>query len=624
MCGIAGYINKDSSVTSSLDLIKQMTDCLAHRGPDGEGFYLKDSLALGHRRLSIVDLDTGNQPMVSLEEKLVIVFNGEIYNYIELREELSVLGHVFLTKSDTEVVLKAYQQWGLECQQRFNGMWAFVLWDADKKELLLSRDRFGEKPLFYSVTPEAFVFASELKSLFRFGVKQEIRSELTELYLALTNIPAPDTFYKGIYKLKPAHYLIFKQGTIVCEKPYWEFPQVDEREMLKDKAVVYDEFGKLFRDAVKIRMRCDVPFGAFLSGGLDSSAVVSVMSSYSALPVHTFTIGFEQPEYDERALAEKVALQYATDHTVAVVQPASFSEVLSKTSRHFGEPFGDSSAIPTDIVSAHAATKVKMVLTGDGGDELLGGYTMYKAVKFNSLVYRYLPRLVRSLLAQVIGIVSRISGGAKYRLQKLKRSIEGAGEPFYRQIARNTAFADLDDIRQMTNSIPGIVRVEDYFKNLLAKCRFDDNFYKLMYIHYHHHLPNDFLVKVDRMSMANSLETRLPFLDYRLVEFMAKVHKDVKMQGWELKSVLRNSIGSDLPDAILNAPKKGFAVPLKEWFKDQNLYEELKTNLACVQKSFGKANVSKIIQENATGAKDHGNFIWTLLQLEKYLNLETH
>lgn len=619
MCGIAGYIHFNKSATTDPVLLKQMTDCISYRGPDAEGFYLKDRVALGHRRLSIIDMATGSQPMLSDDGNLVLVFNGEIYNYIELREELVAAGFTFSTNSDTEVLLKAYEAWGYECQNKFNGMWAFALWDEAKQELFLSRDRIGEKPLNYAVHHNSFIFGSEIKSILQFGVPKETRPELIELYLALTNIPAPDTFYKDIYKVMPGHYLVVKDG-MVTEKSYWQFPQVDEKQMITDKQQVYRTFEELLSDAIRIRMRSDVPFGAFLSGGLDSSGIVSIMAGYSAYPVKTFTIGFDDKAFDESALAAEVAAKFKTEHHRGTVLPGDFKEAIKKVALHYDEPFGDSSAIPTDFVSRYASQKVKMVLTGDGGDEALSGYNAYKGVKIASQINTWLPGIIKTLIvASVKGAAKIFKGALRYKLNKISHVLKTAQLPFHIRMAEKLACTSLGDIKELTKDIPGIIHVEDYLGSLLEKCRFKDDFYKLMFIHYMHNLPNDYLVKVDRMSMANSIETRVPFLDYRLVEFMATVHKDVKMQGWELKSVLRKSIGKNLPTSILNAPKRGFGIPLREWFKDKELGSVLEENLGEVRKILDPVIIAKIVAENNSGKKDNGNFIWALLQLNKAL-----
>ncbi len=619
MCGIAGYVYFDKQLKADPFLLKSMTDCIAYRGPDGEGAFVKDNVALGHRRLSIIDLGTGDQPMFSDDGKKAIVFNGEIYNYIELKEELSLLGHTFKTRSDTEVLIKAYEEWGYQCQNKFNGMWAFALWDETKQELFLSRDRMGEKPLHYCTYNNTFSFGSELKSILKFGVPKAIRHELIEIYLTLTNIPAPDTFYKHIYKVMPGHYLVVKNGSVTQAK-YWEFPQIDEKDMLTDKEAVYQKFEELLSDAVRIRMRSDVAFGAFLSGGLDSSAIVSIMAKNTSLPVKTFTIGFDDKNFDESELAAEVAKAFNTEHYNGTVLPGNFKQELDRISFHYDEPFGDSSAIPTDVVSKYAAQKVKMVLTGDGGDEALSGYNAYKVIKATSFMNNRLPGFVKPLIILTVKAFAKIvNGGLRYKLNKIGNALKVSRLPFHIRLTAQTAFADPEDIKALTKHIKGVIPVETYFENLLSTCRFTDDFYKLMYVHYKHHLPNDFLVKVDRMSMANSIEARVPFLDYRLVEFMATVHKDVKMQGGELKSVLRNSIGKNLPSSILNAPKRGFAIPLREWFKDKEFDAVLNENLKQVNGLLDAEIIEKMIAENKEGKKDYGNFIWTLLQLDKSL-----
>lgn len=620
MCGIAGYINFDELQFANINLLKKMTDCIAYRGPDGEGFYVKGNLALGHRRLSIIDHKTGNQPMLSDDGKKVIIFNGEIYNYIELREELIHLGHKFNTNSDTEVIIKSYEQWGYDCQSKFNGMWAFALWDETKNELFLSRDRIGEKPLHYSVYNNSFIFGSEIKSMFEFGIAKEFRPELIEIYLTLTNIPAPHTFFKNIFKLMPGHYIVVKNGMFL-EKEYWEFPQINEKDMLTNRKEVYQKFEELFNDAVKIRMRCDVPFGAFLSGGLDSSGIVSVMAKNSSYPVKTFTIGFNDKAFDESGLAAEVATKFKTEHHCGTVLPENLKAAINRISYHYDEPFGDSSAIPTDFVSGFASKKVKMVLTGDGGDEALSGYNSYKGIKISSAINNYLPTIVKKTIIFSVNTAAKIfQGTIRYKLNKVSNVLSTSQLPFHIRIAEKTACTSLGHIKQLTKGLKGVIPIEKYLESVLKKCKFNDDFYKLMYIHYIHNLPNDYLVKVDRMSMANSIETRIPFLDYRLVEFMATVHKDVKMQGWELKSVLRNSIGKNLPNSILTAPKRGFGIPLREWFKDKEFNGILDQNLNIVRKILDKETINKIVTENKEGKKDNGNFIWTLLMLNKTLD----
>lgn len=617
MCGITGIFHFDKQKVADKNKLKKMTDVLRHRGPDGEGFFIDKNIGLGHRRLSIIDLDTGDQPMYSDDGKKILVFNGEIYNYIELRGELKKKGYQFHTNSDTEVVIKAYEEWGFECQNKFNGMWAFALYDKTKHQLFLSRDRIGEKPLHYSIYDNTFVFGSEIKSIFKYGIPKEIDFSLTEIYLVFANVPQPFTFYKNIKKLEAGHYLIVDERGIK-DYTYWDFPEVDENNMISDTNYVYQKFDELFRDAVKIRMRADVPYGAFLSGGLDSSSVVSVMSGISNQPINTFTIGFPEKDFDESKLAEEVAIKFNTNHFTGTVSPDSFQETLEKVVSHYDEPFGDSSAIPTGYVSKFAAQKVKMVLTGDGGDEVLSGYNSYVGVKIAEK-YNSLPSFLKKNFPNMVSLFKKpIKGRFRLKLNRVEDIARTSILPFNERILRKRAFTDFNLIKQLTKNI-NVYRVEDFIVDLMKKNPYKDEFYKLMWMNFKYDLPNDYLVKVDRMSMAYSLETRLPFLDYRLIEFMVRVDKNIKMQGFERKSILRKTIGKKLPKELLNAPKKGFGIPLREWFKDTSLENYIMQNLNNVGHLLSNKIINNIIKDNNNGRSDNGNFIWELLILNKIL-----
>jgi asparagine synthase (glutamine-hydrolysing) len=616
MCGIAGYINYSRDAKASREVTKKMTDIIRHRGPDGEGFHVNNNIALGHRRLSIIDLFKGSQPMYSQNKTIVIVFNGEIYNYIELKEELRTLGHKFYTDSDTEVVISAYQQWGTGCQSKFNGMWAFALWDEVKQELFISRDRIGEKPLYFSEQKNAFVFASEIKSLFEYGINAEPNTEIIQLYLAFSYIPAPYTGFKNIFKLKPGHYIIVKDGHYK-EFKFWDLPEIDEQNMYSDRNYVNDSFTELFKDSVSLRMRSDVPFGAFLSGGLDSSSVVSVMSEISPFRIETFHMSFNEKHFDESALALEVSQKFKANHHVHTVSPESFEESLDLINFHFDEPFGDSSAIPTGYISKFAAKKVKMVLTGDGGDEVLSGYNSYQGVKLSAR-YQKLPFLLRRSIPKVLQFGSiPLKGNARYKVDKIRRACLTAEMPFNEKMLNKIPNIDISLIHEIYNGKEQI-KVEDFFSDFISKCTYKDDFYKLMYFDLKLNLPEDMLAKVDRMSMANSLETRLPFLDHRLIEFMVNVDKNIKMQGLERKSVLRQTIGKTLPDSLLNSPKKGFAIPLREWFKKDSFSNKL-TDLANMHKAFNKDIIDSIIEKNKQGKEDNGNFLWMLFVMNKWL-----
>lgn len=617
MCGIAGILHFDHERTSDISVIKRMTDVISYRGPDGEGFYIHNNVVLGHRRLSIIDLSTGDQPMFNDDKSVVVILNGEIYNYVELKDELIKLGHHFKTRSDTEVIIRAYEEWGVDCQNKFNGMWAFALWDENKQRLLLSRDRIGEKPLHYSVFDNSLIFASEIKSIFEYGVPREIRPELIELYLVLTNIPGPDTFYKNIFKLKPGHFIIVSSEGFK-ELKYWDLPEIDEKNMLSDKSAIYDEFTELLSNAVKIRMRSDVPFGAFLSGGLDSSSIVSLMAKNSPIPIQSFTIGFPQKDYDETHLAKLVADKFQTNHHVGTVSPTLIREAIRRSVLHFDEPFGDSSAIPTYQVSEFACEKVKMVLTGDGGDEVMSGYNAYAGIKFSNM-YAKLPQIVQKSLPVLLGGVSKaFTGGIRYKLNRVVNVFEAANYPFVQRLAMKEAYIPLAVIKMLTSNIKNLVTIEDYLNEVVNKLPYQDDFYRLMYINFKCHLPDDYLVKLDRMSMSNSIETRAPFLDHLLIEFMVKVDKNVKMQGWERKSILRNTIGKQLPEQLLKVQKKGFGIPLREWFKED--YNTKILNLSNIRTVCKSQIINKIIEENASGYRDNGNFLWTMIMLDEFMS----
>lgn len=621
MCGIAGIFHFGPR-SVNLDVLRSMTAAVAHRGPDADGSYSDGSVGFGHRRLSIIDLSTGQQPMLNQDGSLAITFNGEIYNYLELREELKGLGHRFQTGSDTEVILHAYEAWGVSCQNKFNGMWAFAIWDRRENQMFISRDRIGEKPLHYSVFDESLLFGSEIKSILAYGVPRVARMELLEIYLTLGYIPAPQTFYKDIYKLRPGHYLIVKDGK-VNEHEYWTFPQVDEADMLTRDMDVYEEFSALLHDSVRLRMRSDVPFGAFLSGGLDSASVVSLMAKYTDHPVETFTIGFNEPAFDERALASDVARAFHTNHHEYVVRPEVFDESLKNTLHHYDEPFGDSSAIPTGHVCRYASQHVKMVLTGDGGDEVLSGYTVYQGEKFAGQ-YQRLPKMVQSLIPRVASLASLpFTGAVRYKLNRVSSVCSAAGTAFIPRLINKLAFVPPTIIRNAIEGARDVWRMEDFLGDVLSRCRYQDPFYKLMYFQFMVTLPDQMLTKVDRMSMAHSLETRIPFLDYRLVEYMARVNKNIKMPGYKRKHVLRKTIATSLPPSLLSAPKKGFTVPLREWFKGDAFDSQL-AQLPHIDIGLRNDVVQQVIDENRQGKHDNGNFIWMLFLLKKWAEGVSH
>ncbi len=615
MCGITGFIHFEKGRTVDGDKLKRMTDVIAHRGPDGEGFHIANQVGLGHRRLAIIDLNTGDQPMYSEDRELVIVFNGEIYNYVELQQELKALGHQFKTSSDTEVILKAYQQWGIDCQKKLNGMWAFALWDNREQHLLISRDRIGEKPLNYALFDNSILFGSEIKSLLAYGMPKKPALELLEVYLYLGFIPSPHTFYKDIYKLHAGHFLLVKNGE-VKENSYWTLPDITEEDLVSNENDVFEEFSSLFVDAVKIRMRSDVPFGAFLSGGLDSASIVAEMSKIQDTPVETFTIGFEQKEFDERHLASAVAKKFNTNHHDYTVEPGQFDEALSRVLFHYDEPFADPAAIPTSYVSAYARKYVKMVLTGDGGDEVLSGYRAFKGEKF-AYKYQQLPGFMQHLMPKMVSVVSKpLNGKIRYKLNRVHQTLNFAKASFEDRLLSKYDTNGPHSPKELV--VDKAMNVKEYVSEALKGCRFKDPFYKFMYWQYYTSLPDRMLLKVDKMSMAHSLETRIPFLDHRLVEHMYRVDKKVKLPGYETKHVLRQTIATQLPESLLNASKKGFNVPLREWFKDKS-FETVLDDISSKDYGLNNRLVKKLVADNKAGTYDYGNFIWKLIVYSKWI-----
>lgn len=617
MCGIAGFVHANAARPADQQRLRRMTDVVAYRGPDGEGFHVRGNVALGHRRLSIIDLSTGDQPMSSDDGLVTLSFNGEIYNYVELREELRALGHVFRTESDTEVIIRAYQAWGPACQQKFNGMWAFALWDHSHRRLLLSRDRLGEKPLHYAESDGTLLFASEIKSLFAWGLEPRQDDRWTEVFAFLSYLPAPHTFFKGVSRLPAGCCLTWEDGQFRIA-PYWDLPRRDEGEFRTDAAVVEREFAELFTDAVRIRMRSDVPYGAFLSGGLDSSCIVAVMSEISSHPVKTFTIGFDESRYDERPLARLVADAFGAEHHEEVVEPAVFEDSLAMVLHHYDEPFGDASAIPTGFVSRSARRSVKMALTGDGGDEALSGYTMYQGEKF---AHRYgrLPGFVQGSIPALLDAVAPVlRGRLRFQANRARGIARSSAMDFNHRLVEKVAWADSQLIRALVPAGRNTVRIDDFIADIMGRCPYHDPFYRLMYYNLKISLPDRMLVKVDRMSMAHSLEVRAPFLDYRLVELLAQVHKDVKMRGMERKSILRNTVARRLPSQLLSAPKKGFAVPLGAWFRDR-AFDRFSNDLTAPGGlEVAAAPLKEVLNRNRQGEEDLGNLLWSLLLLDRF------
>jgi asparagine synthase (glutamine-hydrolysing) len=615
MCGIAGFF-RTCAPAADKTVLQRMGEVIRHRGPDAGGEYLDDHVGLAHRRLSIIDLSPqGNQPMFSADGRLVIVFNGEIYNFQKLRAELERSGVIFRTKTDTEVILALYRQRGTSCLDRLNGMFAFAIWDTVEKTLFIARDRIGKKPLYYyHAGGDRLAFASEIKSLLQLpGISREIEPTALPDFLAYQYIPDPKTIYRNIHKLPPAHFMVLKAGGEPHLAEYWDIEFSPRASCLFADAE--DELLDLLQDATSSRMVADVPLGAFLSGGVDSSAVVALMANATNNPVRTCTIGFQDKRHDESPFAREIAGLFKTNHT-EYMDNERFVDTVELLPRFFDEPFADSSAVPTYHVSRLARQAVTVALAGDGGDESFAGYAKYAVELKEHLVRQFVPRPVLSLIHSATG------GFESNTLARKARSLTGSalkdpGRAFFRT---NSCIEEQhlqqllsDDIRRSCSSYDPADHTLRYWDRMDGK----DHVACMLYTDLKTYLPGDILVKVDRMSMANSLEVRAPFLDYRIIEFAASLPSDWKIKGENKKILLRKAFGHLLPEAILNRAKHGFTVPLDSWFRGElkPMAEESLFNQPALAELLSIPTVQRLWQEHQGKRFDHGIILWSLLML---------
>jgi asparagine synthase (glutamine-hydrolysing) len=609
MCGIAGFVRLDQPAQRSL--VQAMCDQIRHRGPDDEGLYIDRGCGIGMRRLSIIDLSTGHQPMSNEDGSVWIVFNGEIYKYQELRADLMARGHRFQTASDTETLVHLYEEEGVEGLKRLRGMFAFAIWDARQDRLLLARDRFGKKPLYFAALPTGIYFGSELSCLRQAGVPLETDPEALRLYFQFNYIPDPLTAYRAIRRVPAGGWLTYQRGT-VRQGRYWQMPvSVASPAPGFTHAEAVMRVREKFDEAVRIRMIADVPLGAFLSGGIDSSSVVASMARQSPDPIKTFSIGFEESRFNELPYARMVAQQYATDHHEIVVRPDSIG-IIGKFMKHFGEPFADSSAIPTFIVSEFAARSVKVALSGDGGDELFGGYTSLQQVQR----LRWLDRAPQALRLLMSAISARLpySAYGKNFLHTMGRR-NGLDRYFAFNYAPYHMRSRLLRPEWMMPAESG------FLAQILPHCILPESagtLSQVMYWEATANLTGDMLVKVDRMSMANSLEVRSPMLDHELAELAATIPHSWKIAGGQGKRILLDALGDRLPAALLNRPKWGFGVPLADWFRG-SLREFLRDHVTAAD-FLDRGIVSPeflrtLLDEHDSGRRDNSHWLWSLLVL---------
>jgi asparagine synthase (glutamine-hydrolysing) len=616
MCGIAGRWNFLSGAPVDEPVIRRMAETLAHRGPDADGVYVDGPLGLGHRRLAIIDLSPGGrQPMSAADGRLWITYNGEIYNFRELRADLERRGHRFRSQSDTEVILAAYLQFGVGVLDHLRGMFAFAIWDARDRTLFVARDRLGKKPLHYLVDRDGIAFASEPKAFHADpAFKPEPDLEAISHYLTYQYVPCPFSAFQGVRKLPPAHYLLVRDGKVSIER-YWRLRYGDKRRLTEDEAC--EELRGRLREAVRLRLVSDVPLGAFLSGGVDSGTVVALMAEQTGAPVKTFSIGFEEKEYDELAYARLVARRYATDHHEVVVRPNAV-EIFPRLVWHYNEPFADSSAIPSYYLAQITRRHVTVALNGDAGDENFAGYERYQA----SVLAARTPPMLRKVLARVARLVP---GRLPPRgvLARGKRFLEVLAErPEQRYLGWVSHFHGRLKAELCTGEFLEAAGWPDSGAVLLgafAASDAPDLVDTLLDVDVNTYLPDDLLVKVDIATMANSLEGRSPLLDHTLMEFCASLPSHMKLRGRIKKHIFKRAVRDLLPPEIVHRPKMGFGVPLDHWFRRElrDMAHDLLTGpRARARGYFRPQTVERLLGEHVRGARRWHYQLWNLLMLE--------
>jgi asparagine synthase (glutamine-hydrolysing) len=606
-------------------LLVRMNDTQRHRGPDGSGVLVEPGVALAHRRLSIIDRAGGAQPLGNEDGTVQVTFNGEIYNFGELVKELQALGHVFRTRSDTEVIVHAWEQWGERCVERFVGMFVFALWDRNRRTLFLARDRLGKKPLYYAWLESGdLVFASELKVVLAHpAIRRELDPCAVEEYLGLGYVMDPRTIFRGIAKLPAAHTLLVTRGERRPEpREYWDLPEFGTRDC--PEATAAGELIERLREAVACRLISEVPLGAFLSGGVDSSGVVAMMAQHSREPVNTCSISFDDPRYDETRYAQAVAERYATNHHVDVVEADDFG-LIDTLSRVYDEPFADSSAIPTYRVCQLARRRVTVALSGDAGDETFAGYRRHRWHMHEERVRRLLPAGLRAPLFGLLGSVyPKLDWGprvlrAKSTLQAL--ALDSVAAYFHTvSVIPNDLRAQLIS-PQLRRDLQGYAAA-DVLRRYARRAPAADALSLVQYIDFKTYLCGDILTKVDRASMAHSLEVRVPMLDHRFVEWAAALSPRLKLRDGEGKYILKKALEPWLPRDVLYRPKMGFAVPLAAWFRGplrQRVRQLIEGGLLAESQLFERRTVRRLVDEHQAGLRDHSSPLWSLLMFDAFL-----
>ncbi len=625
MCGITGLFDLNGRRDFDAALLHRMNESQFHRGPDEGGVHLEAGVALGHRRLSIIDLSSGQQPMFSADGRLCVVFNGEIYNFKALAEELTAKGHHFRTHSDTEVILYAWREWGEDCVQHFRGMFAFALYDRDRQGLFLARDRLGIKPLFYSILPDGqFIFGSELKVLKQHpDLPRDIDAQAIEDYFAFGYVPEPKTIYHGVFKLPPGHSLMLERGRPVPPAvEFWDlrFAPTHDRE----EAVLREELIAGMREAVDIRLVAEVPLGAFLSGGVDSSAVVAMMAQLQQDPVNTCAIGFDVKQFDETEYAQMVARRYQTNHFEHKVESEDFG-LLDTLAQLYDEPYADSSAIPTYRVCELAKQRVTVALSGDGGDEHFAGYRRYR---WHMNEEQLRSRLPLGLRRPLFGALGRWYPKADWAPRVFR------AKTTFQALARNSVEAYMHTVSLTTaeqrqalfspalrRELQGYRAIETLHRHA-ARADTEDPLSLIQYIDTKTYLVGDILTKVDRASMAHALEVRVPLLDHKFLEWAASVPSSYKLKGQEGKYLLKKALEPYLPNDVLYRPKMGFGVPLAKWFRGplKARLRDAVTGGGLVESGlFATDYLHQLVDQHQSGRRDHSTLLWSLMMFEATL-----
>ena len=624
MCGITGWINLENNRSQNSEaVLHAMCERMKHRGPDSEGLWTDETVALGMRRLSIIDLATGEQPVYSEDRSIVVVMNGELYNFREVRSDLEKHGHKFETQTDTEILPHLYEEYGDAMLEHINGMFAFALWDKRRQKLLIARDKFGEKPLYYGVFDGKLIFASEPKVLLANpSVKTEINLDSLRSYLSFDYVPAPNSIYKGISKLPAAHFLSVEKGEIKTRR-YWNLTwQKKEIKSLENSA---EDLRELLADAVRMRLVSDVPLGILLSGGVDSSTVAALATQFSSEKVKTFSIGFEEDSFDESKFARQVATHLNTEHYEEKLSVEKAADLISEIGTWLDEPISDGSLIPTFLLSRFVRKHVTVALGGDGGDEIFAGYPMYYAHKVANL-YGKIPSVLRNGLIEPIVNNLPVSSKNMSFDYKAKRFVAATK---YDAVTRHHSWFgsfSIDEQQQLLSKDILAQTSSDIYKDakeLLKICDAENEIEQMQFLDLNYYMAEDILTKVDRASMAVSLEVRAPFLDPRVAQFAASIPLEYKLKGNKGKYILKKAVEPLLPKNILHRPKKGFGIPIAEWLKGRLnplMHDLLDSTRLKNQGLFDAEFVQKIIKEHETNFASHHKQLWTLLVFQLWFD----